>query len=207
MGKCKLESCNNEVKKPNKFCSLSCSATYNNRRRIHSENTKLKISKSIKEKYKDPSYKESARKWQNTNPDAQKKTWLNKLMSESWESLSWDRKRKRIIYEQNYKCDMCGLSTWLDKPIKFEIDHIDGDNKNNDRGNLKALCPNCHSQTDTWRGNNKNKSKVSDLELIESLKKSPSIRQALLNVGLVAKGNNYRRAKNLLVTTNTHPKH
>jgi hypothetical protein len=68
------------------------------------------------------------------------------------------------------------------------------------RDNLRALCPNCHSQTDTWRGRNKNSGykKVSDETLLELLTTESSIRQALLKAGLAAKGNNYDRAKTLL---------
>ena len=36
----------------------------------------------------------------------------------------------------------------------YEIHHIDGNNKNDDLKNLRLLCPNCHSQTDTWCGKN-----------------------------------------------------
>lgn len=50
-----------------------------------------------------------------------------------------------------YKCRECGLSDWLDKPISLELDHIDGNPKNNLLTNLRLLCPNCHSQTDTFR--------------------------------------------------------
>ena len=39
----------------------------------------------------------------------------------------------------------------MGKPIKFEIDHIDGKHDNESRNNLRILCPNCHSMTDTWR--------------------------------------------------------
>jgi len=37
----------------------------------------------------------------------------------------------------------------------LELDHIDGNNKNNTLKNLRWLCPNCHSMTSTWRGRNK----------------------------------------------------
>jgi len=69
--------------------------------------------------------------------------------------LSNERRRKRVIIEQDWKCNKCGISKCLINPISFEIDHIDGNNNNNDRKNLEALCPNCHSITDTWRGRNK----------------------------------------------------
>ena len=72
-----------------------------------------------------------------------------------FEDCGWDSKRDRIIKEQNYKCIKCSLSHWIDMPISFEIDHKDGDNTNDSRENLEAMCPNCHSTTDTWRGRNK----------------------------------------------------
>jgi hypothetical protein len=55
---------------------------------------------------------------------------------------------------ETYKCDCCGLSTWLDQKIKLEIDHIDGNPTNHTLTNLRLLCPNCHSLTETY-GNKK----------------------------------------------------
>lgn len=63
---------------------------------------------------------------------------------------------KYIIKEQNSKCAICGmLNIWQDKPIKFIVDHIDGDASNNKRDNLRCICPNCDSQLDTYK-NTKN---------------------------------------------------
>lgn len=40
--------------------------------------------------------------------------------------------------------------------IPLEIDHIDGNYKNNNEDNLILLCPNCHSLTATYKGANLN---------------------------------------------------
>ena len=56
-----------------------------------------------------------------------------------------------LIQERGHRCECCGLDVWLGKPITLELEHTDGVRKNNTRENLKLLCPNCHSQTDTWR--------------------------------------------------------
>ena len=62
-------------------------------------------------------------------------------------------KRHQII---KYECSQCGCDGhWQNGIISLEIDHIDGDNKNNEVSNLRYLCPNCHALTDTYRGKNK----------------------------------------------------
>lgn len=49
------------------------------------------------------------------------------------------------------ECVECGSGpVWRDKPITLQLDHIDGNNKNNMIENLRIMCPNCHSQTDTF---------------------------------------------------------
>lgn len=55
-----------------------------------------------------------------------------------------------------YKCENCGCDgNWQGGKIALEIDHIDGNNTNNEISNLRYLCPNCHALTDTYRGRNK----------------------------------------------------
>lgn len=130
-----------------------------------------------------------------------KETWRRKLIDADFDTLKYEARRKRIILEQDNKCNHCGISDWFGKPLSLEIDHINGISDDNRRENLEAICPNCHSVTDTWRGRNKPKrngtNKVSDEELIAALKNTKTIRQALLFVGLAAKGGNYKRAKDL----------
>ena len=108
--------------------------------------------------------------------------------------------KKLFIEKHGYQCQICSLSTWLENPIILELDHIDGNHTNDAESNLRLLCPNCHSQTDTFRGKNitKRKECVTDDELLSALHESKNIRQALIKVGLVPKGLNYRRASKLL---------
>ena len=48
------------------------------------------------------------------------------------------------------KCELCGISEWLGKPVKLQLHHIDGNHDNNELSNLQILCPNCHSMTDNF---------------------------------------------------------
>ena len=59
--------------------------------------------------------------------------------------------KKRLIEERGHKCENCDLSTWMEKQIPLELEHISGDRLDNSRDNLRLLCPNCHAQTPTWR--------------------------------------------------------
>lgn len=63
--------------------------------------------------------------------------------------------RKLLIKTVGYTCAECTIQDWNQKPITLQIDHIDGNAENNLPKNLQFLCPNCHSQTDTWGGRNK----------------------------------------------------
>jgi hypothetical protein len=51
-------------------------------------------------------------------------------------------------------CVECGIGQWRDRPLALELHHINGDGRDNRLENLALLCPNCHSQTDSWGGRN-----------------------------------------------------
>jgi transposase-like protein len=52
------------------------------------------------------------------------------------------------------RCEQCGITDWQGGPLSFELHHVNGDGLDNRLQNLLLLCPNCHSQTDTWGGRN-----------------------------------------------------
>lgn len=52
------------------------------------------------------------------------------------------------------QCEDCGITEWNSKPIAIELDHINGNSKDHRMENLRMLCPNCHSQTETFRAKN-----------------------------------------------------
>lgn len=117
-------------------------------------------------------------------------------------TLPNERIKDRALKEQLlvYKCYECSLVEWNGKVIVLELDHINGNNKDHRLENLRLLCPNCHSQTSTFRGKNINtgKLKVTNEELLKALQEQKNIRSALISVGLAPKGANYLRCEKLL---------
>lgn len=66
-------------------------------------------------------------------------------------------KLKHRLYAQGYKkniCEICGIDEWLGKSIECELDHINGISNDHRLVNLRIICPNCHSQTHTFRAKN-----------------------------------------------------
>lgn len=202
MKKCK--KCGSEFE-PKKglidYCSLKCRNS-----RTWSEDDKKKKSESAKKSDKLKNslselrvFNKQINNYKN-NIEKIKKTWNDKIINENFDSLSYERKKKRVILEQNNKCNHCGIDSWNGQQIILEIEHKDGNNINNSRNNLEAICPNCHSQTLTWRGKNKKnkRMKVSDNEIMNAYLVTKNIRQTLINVGLTPKGGNYNRVHKII---------
>lgn len=70
--------------------------------------------------------------------------------------MNTSRLRKRLIGSglKAAICEKCGLAEWNGEKISLELNHINGDRFDNRLLNLELLCPNCHAQTETYRGRN-----------------------------------------------------
>jgi hypothetical protein len=69
--------------------------------------------------------------------------------------------KKYLAEKRGYRCEECGLSYfWNGKPLVLQLDHIDGNSDNNLPSNLRLICPNCHSQTDTFCSSGLDRSRV-----------------------------------------------
>lgn len=81
---------------------------------------------------------------------------LDKILVENSSYNRW-RLKQRLISDGllDNKCSECGLAgIWNNKPINLQIDHINGISNDNRIENLRLICPNCHSQTETYSGRN-----------------------------------------------------
>ena len=183
--------CGENHEKHGTHCSRKCANS-----RTWNDADKIKKSMAAKNSEK---VKLAAKLPRVLNIEKQKKTWEQKILNASWKDLQ--TKKRRVLLEQNNCCNKCGLAKWLELPITLELEHKDGNTQNNERDNLEALCPNCHSQTPTWRGRNSNKYKnaikISEDDFIHALRNTTTIRQALIVLGLAPKGGNYKRAYEL----------
>jgi Zn finger protein HypA/HybF involved in hydrogenase expression len=178
------------------YCSLECR---NSRTWSIEDKEKKSISAKNSEKVKMANCNRPKDVWLEIN-ERRKEQHVKKILESNYDELSFNSLRYRILYEQENKCNSCGISEWLGEPIILELEHIDGNHFNNERSNLEMICPNCHSQTSTWRGRNKTnkRHKISDEELFNCLLKNNwNMRQSLLDVGLAAKGGNYNRCHKL----------
>jgi hypothetical protein len=115
---------------------------------------------------------------------------------------------KGLIIKHNliiYKCSECVLKNeWNGKILNLQLDHINGMRNDNRLQNLRFLCPNCHTQTETWCSKNKNIT-VNCLDkhtIIVEANSVNSLTQLLRKLGLCETQSNRRQIKKILTDNN-----
>jgi hypothetical protein len=85
---------------------------------------------------KDFEYKEAIKNW---NAESPGKGRIKRYLAETFGN----------------KCSVCGIDSWNGFDIVLELEHRDGNSNNNSKENVCLICPNCHSQTPTYKAKNK----------------------------------------------------
>lgn len=147
-----------------KFCSSSCSASHNNKKRGLSYITFEckccgKQNTRVKWRYSGKGYCDIKCQAKHTR-QTRINEWLKGDLDWGTQSIPhWikDANGGGYLAERDgYHCSECGVGNeYNHKKLVLECDHIDGDRSNNTPKNLRLLCPNCHSQTETFKGRNK----------------------------------------------------
>ena len=96
------------------------------------------------------------------NPNATKR-YSDEEVFNANSKVSQETLRKRFLQRQHqdFRCQICGISSWQGKPLTLRLDHINGKRTDNRIENLRWVCPNCDSQLETYCGRNvKTKRKI-----------------------------------------------
>ena len=65
-----------------------------------------------------------------------------KVYSRYCSTCKRQKTQKNNLLKTNSSCLMCGFIP--EHAVQMDIDHIDGNHKNNNSSNLQVLCANCH---------------------------------------------------------------
>lgn len=114
--------------------------------------------------------------------------------------------KRRIIKENiiEYKCNKCNNNgEWNGKKLSLHLDHINGINNDHRIENLRFLCPNCHSQTETYGGRkNKKKRNKQKIKIVRKRKVERPPYKQLINeindLGYCGTGRKYNVSDNAI---------
>ncbi len=179
-----------------RFCSSLCARRYSSN--LKREEVNQKVSKKLKERKHEmtPARKKQLKKLNGSR----KEFWNQKFQRSSWDELGPGWRRRRVLEEQKSQCALCKIGEWCGKPLSLHLDHINGDRFDNSRENVRMICPNCHSQTETYCSRNikRDKCRIDDEQIIVALKENEmNISKTLSHLRLAYGGINWYRLKTL----------
>ncbi len=151
------------------FCSSSCAAYYNNKKKF--KNGKYKkfteknncLNQNCNHKVSSNRYKYCSIKCQQNHIYNEFiDNWKSKKIISETEQIS-SYIKKYLLDKFKNSCSSCGYNkeNEFTKKSILEVHHINGDHKNNFEENLTLLCPNCHALTHNFRSRNKGNGRVS----------------------------------------------
>ena len=163
--KCNCKQCGNELERmprnltKNVFCNHTCSAKYNNIRKLTITNICMMCMIKFKPKRSNRNTKYCSPK---CKQEYKIQEWNKKIESGNYKSAGSGNKRLKdyLIRNRGFKCEDCKLSIWKNLSMPLTIHHIDGNATNNLPYNLKLLCWNCHALTDNYGSKNKKSTRI-----------------------------------------------
>jgi len=181
-------NCGHELtsKYQQKFCSHSCSAKISNKKRMHTEETRKKISITLGGKGNITAKVclfcgiELNRNCKFCSIKCQHK-FGQKIRWQNWERVGQadtnnsPTLRNYLIYKFGYKCSICNIETWNNEKVPLVLDHIDGNADSRFLNNIRLVCRNCDGLLPTFTG--RNVGKGNSINRSKSLCKTYSKRQ------------------------------
>ena len=138
--------CNKDLsykKRNNKYCNHSCAASKTNQETTKNKQYNCKWCNSLLKTNK-----------KYCNRQCQTEYRYSKIDNGEIELLTNNTARKYLVNRRGHFCEICGIKTWLDKPILLIVDHIDGNSQNNQVDNLRLICSNCDATLPTYKSKN-----------------------------------------------------
>ena len=135
----------------NKFCSQSCAANYNNRKKCNSKKC-LNCNKIL-----------NNRQYKFCSNKCQQKYYFNKRIEQVLETGILHKSgirglgtyKKILITLRGHRCEICGLSEQMKQPIPLILDHINGNSDDGQLENCRLVCGNCDMQLPTYKAKNR----------------------------------------------------
>ncbi len=144
-------------RRQNKFCNSSCAAIFNNTKRFfsirNSDDGEFKTTPLLKNcRYCGTVFRHRSKIFCD-------RTCMNNNKWQTYKARPDDawtaRGRKKYLLEKyGHCCMICDLTEWCGAPIPIELDHINGDFRDNSETNTRLICPNCHAQTPNYKSKN-----------------------------------------------------